>query len=329
MKTTENKNPLLCNIETGICEVQEAITTPKETTLTSLKKPIRIVYFTDPICSSCWGIEPQLRKLKLEYGDYFEIDYHMGGLLPSWDIYSSGGINKPTDVAAHWEEAGNYYEMPIDGDVWFEDPFDSSYPPSIAVKAAELQGKEKGVSFMRRLREMLFLEKKNITKWEYLQQAAREVGLDTFQFKKDYEGKANELFQQDLNLGKQLGVRGFPTLFFTDADNNQALVYGFRPYQDYENTIKKIIPTVQRKQYDHSPLGVFSHFNTLMTKEFAVLTENSLEDAEEILYKLFDEGKISCFKSKNGVLWIRKHNANDVELTIKNKGNEKHSKGNS
>jgi len=306
MSTTENKNPLLCDIETGICGVPEMASTEERNRLSSPIKPIKIVYFTDPICSSCWGIEPQLRKLKLEYGDYFEIDYHMGGLLPSWDIYKSGGINKPSDVASHWEEAGDYYEMPINGDVWLEDPFDSSYPPSIAVKAAELQGKEKGVSFMRRLREMLFLEKRNITKWEHLQQAAREVGLDTFEFKADFEGKANELFQEDLKLGKQLGVRGFPTLFFTDTDNNQALVYGFKPYEDYEKSIKKVVPDAKRKEYDRSPLGVFSYFNTLMTKEFAVLTENSLESAEKILQGLLDEGKVRQFKSKNGVLWIRK-----------------------
>ncbi len=304
MKTNEDKNPLFCDIETGICGVQETVGTGEETRLSSPEKPVKIVYFTDPICSSCWGIEPQLRKLKLEYGNYFDIDYHMGGLLPSWDIYSSGGISKPSDVASHWEEAGEYYEMPIDGDVWLEDPLDSSYPPSVAVKAAELQGKEKGVSFMRRLREMLFLEKKNITKWEYMQQAAREVGLDTFRFRADYEGKANELFRDDLNLGKQLGVRGFPTLFFTDADNNQALVYGFKPYEDYEKTIKKFVPDAQRNEYDRSPLGVFSYFNTLMTKEFAVVTGNSLEEAEKILNGLLDEGKISRFKSKNGVLWI-------------------------
>jgi predicted DsbA family dithiol-disulfide isomerase len=300
MNITENKNPLVCDMETGICEV------PKETNFSSPKKPVTITYFTDPICSSCWGIEPQLRKLKLEYGAYFDIDYRMGGLLPSWSIYNSGGISKPSDVASHWEEAGDHYEMPIDGGVWFEDPFDSSYPPSVAVKAAQLQGKEKGISFMRKLREKLFLEKKNITRWEHLQQAARETGLDTFQFKADYEGKANELFQEDLNLGKQLGVRGFPTLFFTDADNNQALVYGFRPYENYEDTIKKFVPDAKKEQYDFSPKAIFSHYPTLMTKEFAVLTESNMEDAEKVLANLLDQEKISNYKSKNGMLWIGK-----------------------
>ena len=306
MKTAENKNPLICDIDTGMCEVPEAAAKAAGTDFSFKRKAVKIVYFTDPICSSCWGIEPQLRKLKLEYGEYFEIEYRMGGLLPSWDIYSSGGINSPSDVASHWEEAGDYYEMPMDGGVWLEDPLDSSYPPSIAVKAAELQSKEKGISFMRKLREMLFLKKKNITKWEHLQQAARETGLDTFQFKADYEGKANELFREDLNLGKQLGVRGFPTLFFTDADNNQALVYGFRPYEVFENTIKKFVPVAEKKQYDHSPDRLFSHFPTLMTKEFAVLTEDSLANAEQVLTGLLAEGKVSNFKSKNGVLWIGK-----------------------
>lgn len=306
METTENKNPLFCDIETGVCEVLNMVNTGKETNFSFQTKPIKIVYFTDPICSSCWGIEPQLRKLKLEYGDCFEMDYHMGGLLPAWDNYSSGSIHKPSDVAQHWEEAGSYYEMPIDGDVWFEDPLRSSYPPSIAVKAAELQGKEKGVLYMRRLREMLFLEKKNITRWEYLQQAALEVGLDTFQFKTDYEGKAIELFQEDLNLGRQLGVRGFPTLIFKGTDNSQGLVYGFKPYEEYVNTIKRIIPTTQRKEYDHSPLGVFSYFQTLMTKEFSLLTGHSFVASEKILYGLLDEGKINSFKSKNGVLWVGK-----------------------
>lgn len=128
----------------------------------------------------------------------------------------------------------------------------------------------------------------------------------TFVLSKDYEGKANELFQEDLNLGKQLGVRGFPTLFFTDADNNQALVYGFRPYENYESAIKKFVPDAKKEQYDLSPKGVFSHYPTLMTKEFAVLTENNMEDAEKVLANLLAEGKVSNYKSKNGMLWIGK-----------------------
>jgi len=77
-------NPLLCDPETGVCEIDTTSTTGDFDYQFQQKKLIKIIYFTDPICSSCWGIEPQLRKLKLEYGKYLEIEYRMGGLLPDW-----------------------------------------------------------------------------------------------------------------------------------------------------------------------------------------------------------------------------------------------------
>ena len=36
----------------------------------------------------------------------------------------------------------------------------------------------------------------------------------------NYEGKAKELFEEDLKLARELGVRGFPTIFFTDSSMN-------------------------------------------------------------------------------------------------------------
>ena len=241
----EKNNPLLCDIETGMCALPGTDTNSMDSNkVKSLEKPIKLIYYTDPICSSCWGIEPQLRKLKLEYGNSIEIDYRMGGLLPDWS-YNSGGISKPSDVAHHWDEASVYYDMPIDGDVWLEDPLSSSYPPSIAFKAAQMQDKEKAVAFLREIREMLFLEKKNITKWEYLEVAAKKAGLEPEQFKADYEGKAKELFQEDLKLGKELGVRGFPTIFFTDKNGKTDKVYGSKPYEVYENAILALEPVAE------------------------------------------------------------------------------------
>src|SRR5690606_6954416 len=129
----------------------------------------------------------------------------------------------------HWDEVSAYYDMPIDSDLWLEDPLNSSYPPSIAFKAAQLQDNEKAIIFLREIREMVFLQKKNITKWEFLEAAAKNVGLNVEQLKIDYEGKAKALFDQDLKLGKELGVRGFPTMFFVDEKGNTELVYGTKP----------------------------------------------------------------------------------------------------
>ncbi|MEA5260491.1 DsbA family protein [Arcicella aquatica] len=301
----ENSNPLLCDIEKGICEMPHTYNTDEHQDITSKpKKTVKIIYFTDPICSSCWGIEPQLRKLKLEYGTDIEIEYRMGGLLPNWNYFNSGGIAKPSDVAHHWDEVSEYYDMPIDGDVWLEDPLHSSFPPSVAFKAAQLQDEAKAVLFMRRIREMVFLEKKNITNWAHLSLAANEVGLDSQLLKHDYETQAKELFQEDLALAQKLGVRGFPTLFFSDGSHQKTqTVYGFRPYQAFENAILNTFPKATQYQYDASWIYLFNKYPRLTTREFAELSGNTKSDSEKLLQQLTRQGKLSRTDIKNGTIW--------------------------
>jgi putative protein-disulfide isomerase len=304
-----SQNPLLCNPEKGICEVpsQGVAVESVEKVVLMAEKPIKVVYFTDPICSSCWGIEPQLRKLKLEYGDLVDIEYRMGGLLPSWDIYNSGGISKPSDVAHHWDEVSAHYDMPIDGDVWLTDPLPSSYPPSIAFKAAELQSHEKALLFLRKVREMVFLEQKNICKWEYLTAAATAVGLDVVQLKKDFEGKAKTDFEADLALGKQLGVRGFPTLFFNDANGNRLTVYGFRPYDAFEKALVSLLENAPKKSYQKDLSSLFTYYPTLTKKEFSVLANVTTQEAETLLNQGVTDKKLNKLTTKNGAIWRLKN----------------------
>ncbi len=306
-KMNENKiNPLLCDPETGTCEMPVDEKQNEIGTITTETKPIKIVYYTDPICSSCWGIEPQLRKLKLEYGDYIDIDYRMGGLLPDWS-YNSGGISKPADVAHHWDEASLHYEMPIDGNVWIEDPLDSSYPSCIAIKAAQIQNKEKAIKFMRILREKLYLEKKNIAKWENIAESAQLAGLDVNKLKTDYEGKAKTLFQEDLAYAKTLGVRGFPTLFFSDGNNNQLTVYGSKPYASYENALLALYPEAKKKPFiAANSLALFEFYPTLAPKEYAVILDKSYTEATAILQSLYEKGELNKKSIRNGSLYSRK-----------------------
>jgi len=295
-----HSNPLLCDIQTGVCETPVAALDGKQT---KAPKPVLIRYFTDPICSSCWGIEPQLRRLKLEYGDQIDLEYHMGGLLPSWEVYNSGSISKPSDVAHHWDEVSLHYQMPIDGDVWLEDPLPSSYPPSIAFKAAQMQDEQKAIQFLRRIREMVFLEKKNITKWEYLETAAKQVGLDAVKMKADFEGKAKELFQEDLKLAQSLSVRSFPTMIFSDADQQRLVLKGARPYEQFEQTLRALHPAALKNAYDASSTALFAKYPTLTTREFAELAGLSMEQAEQTLQTLQAQKRLDKFSTKNGPIW--------------------------
>jgi putative protein-disulfide isomerase len=306
MNKNKTNNPLLCNPDSGICEIPGARNETGLIDMSARQKPIKVIYFTDPICSSCWGIEPQLRRLKLEYGQSVEIEYHMGGLLPSWEVYDNGGISKPSDVAHHWDEVSAYYDMPIDGDVWLEDPLPSSYPPSIAFKAAQMQDKSKAIRFLRRIREMVFLEKKNITKWEYLEKAAIEVGLDAQKLKSDFEGPGQQAFQEDLALGQKLGVRGFPSLFFSNGSDKRFVLSGARSYAQYEQTLQALLPDIHKEPYKNTAEDLFSVYPTLTTREFSLLSGLQRTEAEKVLKALFEAEKVNLLATKNGVIWSKK-----------------------
>mgnify|MGYP003608385576 CR=1 FL=1 len=299
--TMDNNNPLICDPNEGICVVNDSSSSlnqdakPKE-------KNIKVIYFTDPICSSCWGIEAQIRKLKLEYGNAIEIEYCMGGLLADWS-YNSGGISKPSDVAGHWDEVSAYYDMPIDGDIWLQDPLESSYPPSIAFKAAQLQSQEKAILFLRTIREMVFIEKKNICKWSNLEEAALKVGLNKEQFKTDYEGKAKLLFEEDLKKTRSFNVRGFPTMYFIDKNNNKELVYGSKPYQAYESAILKLDATIKKSQYNQNWETLFLKYNTYSAKEYSELSGVPRNKSEDFLNNLVSQGKLEKLTCKNGSIW--------------------------
>jgi predicted DsbA family dithiol-disulfide isomerase len=297
-------NPMLCDVESGVCSIPESNSGINENRLTAEQKPIKIIYFTDPICSSCWGIEPQMRKLKLEYGPIFDMEYRMGGLLPDWN-YQSGKINKASDVAHHWDEVSVYYDMPIDGNIWLEDPLHSSYPPSVAFIAAAFQSKEKAVTMLRDLREMVFLKKQNITKWEHIREAATQSKLDIDQLKTDYENGAMLRFKEDLAYAQSLGVRGFPTFIFANADGLQEKLYGAKPYEAFENIILKLAPLVQAKNYKTDWNSLFEIYPTLSSREFAELSNMNRSESDNLLQALFEQGIIGKLEIKNAKFWHR------------------------
>lgn len=301
----QHSDPLTCDTATGLCEMPGLGNTHQKHGAHGNEKPLKIIYFTDPICSSCWGIEPQLRKLKLEYGNIVEIEYRMGGLLPDWS-YNSGGISKPSDVAHHWDEVSTYYDMPIDGDIWLEDPLASSYPPSIAFKAAQMQNHEKSILFLRELREMVFLRKKNISKWENISVAAQKAGLDVTRLKTDFEDKAKDRFNEDLQLGRKLGIRGFPSILIIDRKGQQQMIAGSKPYSVYVQAITKLHSTHSKRPYDTSWQGLFSKYATLTSREFAELSGTPRKDADSYLQELYAAGKLRKLETKNGALWLSK-----------------------
>lgn len=308
---TMNKTtiPLFCDPDTGVCIVPG--NDPERSAAGMLSaaptaKPLTLLYFTDPICSSCWGAEPQLRRLKAEYGHVLDVQYHMGGLLPSWDVYNSGGISKPGDVAGHWDEVSPRYRMPIIGDVWLEDPLPSSHPPSIAFKAAQMQDPVKALALLRRLRELVLVEKRNITRWEVIAQAAKDTGLDVERLKADHAGSATHLFQADLMLARSLGVRGFPTFIFSNAAGERQLVYGARPYAQFTAAVEHLLPGAMPAMLPQNVRALFDLHPSWCAEEAAVMLGIPHAQARAELEAAEKAGTLHAVHTRHGSVWHKR-----------------------
>ena len=55
----------MCDPQTGVCAIPDNNTQENSILRSKISNnQIKVLYFTDPICSACWAIEPQLKKLK-------------------------------------------------------------------------------------------------------------------------------------------------------------------------------------------------------------------------------------------------------------------------
>lgn len=298
----------ICDIKTGLCGVSAE---QKNDTIASQPieqtDKITIQYFTDPICSACWVMEPLLRKFELEYHSFIHLETIMGGLLKNWDGFldAANGISSPADVAPHWEEMGSYFHMPISGEVWRTDPLSSSYPASFAYLSSKNQGLDAAKAYLRRIREMVFIEGKNISRFSILLQAAKELGLDTSQFEADYHSKQTlSLFEDGLSLAARLGIGGFPTLVFSDGINQPIYLSGIKEYQVYVDTLKQFVHATKEETSFTIP-SALELSKYLSTKEVAWLLGIDEKECLAQLNTLYHNNSIVRTPVEKGYYWSK------------------------
>lgn len=292
-----------CNSLLGYCGPQEEMST-SEDSFRSVS--IEIYTFLDPLCPECWAFEPILKKLQIEYSKYVRIRYFVSG--QSLKQFCSP-INKTTNVrkiARNWEKVALQTGMSCDGDIWLEDPITSTYKTSLAIKAAELQGRQAGIKFFRKIRESLFLNKMNIAKEENLILCAKLAGLDINEFKRDLNSKlAIKALKCDIKASREMEVEYTPTfVFFNNNVNDEGIkISGLYPYNIYEEILTTMLGYTPTKQ-EKIPLEQFlATYQFVATKEIAVVYDLTMEEAEKQLKKLVLKQKVEMVPVKYGTFW--------------------------
>jgi predicted DsbA family dithiol-disulfide isomerase len=267
------------------------------------KKPIEIYSFIDPLCPECWALEPIMKKLMIEYGNYFSVRHVLSGRLASLNISKKKSYES---IADFWEKTASRTGMSCDGSLWLENPVSSPHIASIAIKAAELQGRRAGIRFLRKLQEVLFLDKQNISDFDVLKYAAKSVGLDVEEFITDIHSEgAAKAFQCDLKITAEMEVEEIPTLVFfnENAEDEGIKITGYYPYEVYVQIIEEIL---QEKPVQASPPPLESflkHFRLVASKEISVVYNLTIQQVEREMKKLLLKQKVEPVPVKYGMFW--------------------------
>ncbi|QPG55127.1 DsbA family protein [Heyndrickxia coagulans] len=266
------------------------------------KKPLEIYVFIDPLCPECWALEPVLKKLRLEYGVYFRLRHVLIGKLSNLNDIPK----KREAIADYWEKTASRTGMSCDGSLWIENPITSPYIVSIAIKAAELQGKKQGLRFLRKVQELVFLEKRNISDIQILVDCAKGASLDVDEFLQDIHSEsAAKAFQCDLKITSEMEVTESPSLvFFNEHIEDEGLkISGLYSYDIYVQVLQEMLGK-EPSPLPLPPLEEFlKYFGFVASKEIAVVYDMPVHEAEKELKKLVLQQKVRKIEGKHGSFW--------------------------
>lgn len=213
---------------------------------------LEITYYTDPLCCWSWAFEPVWRRLLHALGPQVRFRYRMSGMIPDWRRYVDplNDIASPSHMGPQWLEVSRASGMPIAPEIWHDDPPASSYPACFAVKAAALQGEVIGDRYLRRLREAVTLERRNIARREVLIEMAEASStgaggghhaawcLDVGRFMDALDdGSALAALRDDMRETRDHEIARFLTLVIRGAARNVLLV-GYRPYEQLVEAVQ-------------------------------------------------------------------------------------------
>jgi len=252
---------------------------------------VYITYYTDPLCSWSWAFEPQWRRLRYEFADQLHWTNRMGGLIANWQQYSDplNDISRPVQMGPQWFQVRTLSGMPIEERIWFEDPPTSSYPACIAVKAAERQGRTLGEIYLRRLREAVMIERRNIARREVLFDLARELcalqkAFDFSQFERDLDNPTTvEAFRSDLQDARYREIGRFPTLIITAPSGPGILIVGYRPYAVLRKALMHIAPALQAVRQQRTVVEYATFWGRVTVREVAEAFDLEIAAAAQAL----------------------------------------------
>lgn len=259
---------------------------------------LEVVEYTDPLCPWAWGSEPAFRRLRAALSGRARWRRAYAILFDDDDDPAPDPAAETAWYARHLADIGAHTAAPRAHTL--SRVAASSWPSSLAAKAAELQGPEVAEGVLRRLRESVFVLGEPADTPALALRCARGVpGLDADRLARDAASSGvREQVLADRAEARQpvpeaLSVRAesphpgaaketpdgelryaLPTLLFRTPVGHRA-VPGWRPFEAYAAAVGALAPGLLRKAPPLDAAGALERYRSLTDPERLVLTEGA------------------------------------------------------
>jgi putative protein-disulfide isomerase len=172
----------------------------------------QLIYFSDPMCSWCWGFSPVIAEVQARFGAALPIRLVMGGLRPGTTTPMTAEAQ--AELRGHWRHVTEASGQPF-GEHALATPgfvYDTD-PAARAVVLVREFAPQKALAFLARLQEAFYVEGVDVTDVQVLADFAEAFGLDRESFAAAMEAdEAKQAAWRDYAISQKAGVTGFPTL---------------------------------------------------------------------------------------------------------------------
>lgn len=194
---------------------------------------IKLTIYSDYVCPWCYVGQGPVEKLMKEFP--VQVTWRPFYLRPDTP---PEGMELPDNVKAHMAQTNTRLKQMASA-AGMDMVFPSRIPNTrLAHEATEYANqKGKGLEFHRAVFNHYYGKGEDIGRWDVLQAAAREVGLDADEMKKEVEsGKFTQLVREQVEEAAEIGVDGVPTYVL----NDQYAIVGAQPYETFVQVLEQI-----------------------------------------------------------------------------------------
>ncbi len=232
-----------CDPETGECLPGDL---PSEQAKEQLSSDKEIIYVGDPMCSWCWGISNHLKSLKDHYPQY-QFNIVLGGLRPgggeAWDQRMKDFLKH------HWDEVNQRSGQPFGYKLFDQEEF--NYDTEPACRAVAVARKWVGtdpLEFFEAVSRKFYVENEDPTKAEFYESICMDFEIPFTEFLERFNSdEIKYQTNQDFQLNRQWGVRGYPTVLFRSGDQLYQINHGYSEFEDMKGVIEKIVEEERAK----------------------------------------------------------------------------------